>query len=90
MGLRNHVLDGAPDCPMQRGNFYGKGHAGMPDSDSGGPKEARVTWGAHWCHLVNMIELCTLLCWSRKVTAPRAMSLVWLRLLTRSSCTVST
>jgi len=25
MGPRNHVLDGGPDFPMERGNFGGKG-----------------------------------------------------------------
>jgi len=28
VGLRNHVLDEGPGCPMWRGNFCGKGHAG--------------------------------------------------------------
>jgi len=26
------------------------------DVDSGGPKEGRITWVAHWRHLVNTIE----------------------------------
>ena len=64
VGSRNHVLDGSPDRPMQRGNFLGEKHAractalccklsknGWTDRnavwvvDSGGPKEACVTWG---------------------------------------------
>jgi len=32
---RNHVLDGGPDPPMERGNFEGKGHAGRPVTPRG-------------------------------------------------------
>jgi len=33
---RNHVLDGGPDLPMERGNFEGKGHAGRLVTPRGG------------------------------------------------------
>jgi len=57
MGPKNHVLDGSPGHPMGRGNLLGKrtvcrdlqkrlnrSRCHLVD-DSGGPKEACVTWG---------------------------------------------